>query len=136
MKVNAKSIHGTAASPLDFDFPWGAITRKGHTLYLHVMKWNPKGIAFNGFTSTPSKAYLLSDRDSGGLAVEHDAGSNLTTVSVPPNAPDPLNTVIALEYGGPVKIDSTATGEYHWAKSTGLNKREKPRGRTRNGGRR
>ena len=100
------------------------------------MKWNPKGIAFNGVTSTPSNAYLLSDHDAGGLAVEHDAGSNVTTVTVPPAAPDPLNTVIALEYGGPVKIDSTATGKYHWAKSTGLNKREKPGGRTRNGGRR
>lgn len=135
LKANGDSIYGTTAGPLDFDFPWGAITQKGHTLYLHVMKWNPEGIAFNGLTSTPSKAYLLSGRESGDLAVQHDANTNVTTVTVPAEVPDAMNAVIVLEYDGPVKVDSTATGKYHWIKSTGVKRHGKPGVRRRRGGR-
>jgi alpha-L-fucosidase len=125
MKANGESIYGTTASPLDFDFEWGAISRKPGKLYLHVMKWNPEGIIFNGLASKPSKAYLLADPERKMLTVERDAKKNLTTVRVPHEAPDPNDSVIVLEFDSPVRIDETAKGRYHWAKGTGLKRRNK-----------
>ena len=37
MKVNGESIHGTTATPLPVQ-AWGESTRKGNTLYLHVLE--------------------------------------------------------------------------------------------------
>ena len=127
MKVNAESIQGTDASPLDFDFEWGAMTQKPNRLYLHVMKWNRDGIVFNGVVGKPNRAYLLADPDRKDLAIEHDAGKHLTTIRVSGKAPDGYDSVIAVEFDGPVKIDKEAQGTYHWSKTTGL-KHKKKRG--------
>ena len=35
LKANGESIYGSAPSPFTHDFPWGRITTKGRTLYLH-----------------------------------------------------------------------------------------------------
>ena len=120
MKVNGESIYGTTYSPLDFDFPWGAMTKKPKTLYLHVMKWNPEGVVFHGVVSKPVKAYLLADSKREALDVQHDANGHITTIEVPEEAPDPNNSVIVLEFNEPMEIDKEARGEYHWSKSTGL----------------
>ncbi|TWU03445.1 Alpha-L-fucosidase [Neorhodopirellula pilleata] len=72
MKLNGESIYGTDYSPVDFDFPWGAMTQKDRTVYLHVMKWNPEGVVFNGIVGKPAKAYLLADPDHKTLPVKYD----------------------------------------------------------------
>lgn len=84
----SESIHGTTASPFDFDFPWGCMTQKGDTLYLHVMKWNANGIRFDGVIGKPSKAYLLADPERKVLTIKQDAAENSITVNVPEDAPD------------------------------------------------
>lgn len=121
MKVNGESIYGTEYSPLDFDFPWGAMTRKPKTLYLHVLKWNPDGIVFNGVVGKPAKAYFLADPERAALAVRQDTTGRITTIDVPSEAPDPNDSVIVLEFNAPVEIDKAAKGRYHWSKRTGLN---------------
>jgi len=123
MKINGESIYGTTASPFDFDFPWGSITQKRNTLYLHVMQWSPEGITFQGLASRPSKAYLLADPERAMLTVEQNADKHITTVTVPGEAPDTNDSVIVLDFDAPVEIDETAEGEYRWVKPTGL-KRE------------
>ncbi len=120
MKINGESIYGTTASPFDFDFPWGSITQKRNMLYLHVMKWHPEGITFHGLVGEPSKAYLLADPERAMLTVERDANKHITTVRVPGKAPDTNDSVIALGFDAPVKIDESAAGKYHWIKPTGL----------------
>jgi alpha-L-fucosidase len=120
MKVNGESIYGTDYAPVDFDFPWGAMTQKDQTVYLHVMKWNPDGIEFNGIVGKPAKAYFLADAKREALSVKYNANGHVTTIEVPADTPDVKDTVIALEYDAPVKADPNAKGQYHWSKSTGV----------------
>ncbi|TWU02043.1 hypothetical protein Pla100_17790 [Neorhodopirellula pilleata] len=49
-----------------------------------------------------------------------DASGHITTIEVPAIAPDPKDTVIALEYDAPVEIDPNSKGAYFWSKSTGV----------------
>jgi alpha-L-fucosidase len=120
MQVNGESVYGTTASPLDFDFAWGAMSRKPGRLYLHVFKWDPAGIVFNGVVSKPDRAYLLADPKRKSLAIRQDVNRHITTIEVPAEAPDPSDSVIVLEFKGPLEIDADATGTYHWSKSTGV----------------
>ena len=120
MNVNGESIYGTDYSPVDFDFPWGAMTQKGKTVYLHVMKWNPDGIEFNGLVGKPAKAYFLADPKREALEVSYDAKGHTTRIKVPAEAPDVRDTVIALEYDAPLEADPEAKGTYLWSKSTGV----------------
>ncbi len=114
MKVNGESIYGTSYSPVDFDFWWGAMTRKDRTVYLHVLEWKPEGITFNGIVGKPARAYFLADADRQALPVKYDAAGCVTTIEVPEKAPDTRNTVIAVEYASDIETDPAATGKYHW----------------------
>jgi alpha-L-fucosidase len=62
MKVNGEAVYGTTASPFDYDFTWGAISQKPGKLYLHILKWDSAGIAFDGLKTKIGRAYLLSAR--------------------------------------------------------------------------
>ncbi|MDQ8209464.1 alpha-L-fucosidase [Coraliomargarita sp. SDUM461003] len=114
MEVNGESIYGTTASPVDYDFWWGAMTQKDQTLYLHVLEWKPEGIEFNGIVGKPAKAYFLADAERKALPVTYDANGHLTKIEVPAEAPDFRNTVIAVEYEAPIVADADAEGKYHW----------------------
>lgn len=119
MKVNGESIYGTEYSPVDFDFPWGAMTRKDKKVYLHVMKWNPDGVEFNGLLGKPVKAYFLADENKKALELGYDEEKHISRIQVPAEAPDTKDTVIVLEYDE-VKADPKARGQYLWSKSTGV----------------
>lgn len=121
MDVNGESIYGTTYSPVDFDFHWGAMTQKRQKLYLHVMNWDPNVIQFNGIIGKPAKATFLADPQSRKLTLEYDVDGHVTRIAnLPEDAPDTLDTVIVLEYETPIQADPNATGQYHWAKSTGV----------------
>ena len=101
MKVNSDSIYGTAASP--FKKPeWGRYTSKPDKLYAHVFEW-----PLNSRISIPlgsfkvSKAYLLADKEQSSLPIEI-ADENLI-IGLPPEAPDPVASVVVLELGGPIQ---------------------------------
>jgi alpha-L-fucosidase len=114
MSVNGASIYGTSASPVDFDFWWGAMTQKDQKLYLHVLEWKPEGIEFNGIVGKPAKAYFLADAEQKALPVRYDAKGHVTTVEVPAEAPDFRDTVIVLEYDSEIQADKNAEGNYYW----------------------
>ncbi len=114
MAVNGESIYGTHYSPVDYDFWWGAMTQKDQTVFLHVLEWKKDGIEFNGIVGKPVKAYFLADPTKEPLPVSYDAAGHVTTVKVPENAPDERDTVIAVEYAGPITSDPQAKGKYHW----------------------
>jgi alpha-L-fucosidase len=95
MKVNGDSIRGTERTPLPVQ-SWGESTRKGNTLYLHVFNWPTRGRIVVGGLKTPvKKAYLLSEPGTA-LAVQK-LGDKDIVVKAPDKAPDPTDTVIALE---------------------------------------
>ncbi|MDB4345750.1 alpha-L-fucosidase [bacterium] len=114
MAENGDSIYGTTASPVDFDFWWGAMTQKEQTVYLHVLEWKKECIEFNGIAGKPSKVYFLSDEKQEALPVSYDAMSHVTKIEVPAKALDARNTVIAVEYDTPIVSDPNAKGKYHW----------------------
>ena len=119
MKVNGEAIHGTTAGPFDYDFDWGAISRKAGRFYLHVLKWDPAGIAFDGLKTKVTRAYLLADRAKA-LPLHQELEAGHIRISVPARAPDENVSVIALELAGPVVVDDHATGTYHWNKGVDI----------------
>ncbi len=114
MADNGESIYGTTSSPVEFDFWWGAMTQKEQTVYLHVLEWKKDGIEFNGLVGKPAKVFFLADEKQEPLPVTYDANGHVTKIEVPAVALDPRNTVIAVQYEGPIVADPDAKGEYHW----------------------
>ena len=99
MKVNGESIYGTTASPLG-EVPWGRCTAKPGKLYLHVFDWPTNArLEVAGIENEAEKAYLLADRKRAELPIRREDEDNLV-VTVPSDAPDPVNTVIVLEIKG------------------------------------
>ncbi len=103
MKVNGDSIRGTEKTPLPVQ-AWGESTRKGNTLYLHVLTWPARGrIVVGGLKTAVKKAYLLSDP--GTSLVVQKLGDKDIVLKGPEKAPDPVDTVIALELAGAPETD-------------------------------
>nr|MBD3622460.1 alpha-L-fucosidase [Sunxiuqinia sp.] len=102
LEVNGEAIYSAEA----FDLPenqhdWGKITCKpsgdGYKIYLHVYNWpfNRK-LPLTGISSPPDKAWVLSDKLQSPLAVKHQ--DVFTEISLPAEQPDPLISVVVLEY--------------------------------------
>jgi hypothetical protein len=104
MKVNGESIHGTARTPLPVQ-AWGESTRKGNTLYLHVFDWPSDGkLIVGGLRSNVKHACLLSDPRRTALQV-HRRSDLDWSISVPLEAPDATDSVVALVCDGDVFCD-------------------------------
>ena len=117
MKANGDAIHGTSASPFR-SLPWGRCTQRatpeGATLYLHVFDWPQDGkLRVPGLFNQVRGAYLLADASRTPLTTVRQ--EDAVVVSLPPAAPDSLNSVVVLELKGkadvndPPKIDTTYT---------------------------
>jgi alpha-L-fucosidase len=103
MDVNGESIYGTSASPFN-RLPWGRCTQKPGKLYLHVFDW-PKGdLLVPGLKNHVTKAYLLADKEQTALPVA--ATEDETTVKLPAQAPDRIDSVVVLEIEGTVDVES------------------------------
>ena len=102
MKVNSESIYGTQASPFK-QLKWGRCTQKpikaGTRLYLHVFDWPSDGkLVVPGIFNQVKKAYLLSDPKKVSLDVSRKEDE--LVISVPIEAPDPINSVVVLHING------------------------------------
>ena len=62
LKVNGESIYGTTQGPFNY-LSWGAATRKGDLLYLHVTDWPENGKLHVPLTSHAVSAVLLVQPD-------------------------------------------------------------------------
>jgi alpha-L-fucosidase len=97
LKTNGQAIYGTHASIFSTQFPWGRCTVKDNTLYLSVFDWPKDGKLTIPLTTMILKAYLLTD-PAKGLITSTENGS--LTITLPPKAPDPIASVIAIECDG------------------------------------
>jgi len=93
MAGNSASIYGTTRSPFD-RLSWGYATQKGKMVYLHVTKWPADGRLLVPLLNKRARATLLASPDTE-LPVSYE--DNRLVIDVPPEAPDPANTVIALQ---------------------------------------
>ncbi|MCC6234273.1 MAG: alpha-L-fucosidase [Verrucomicrobiales bacterium] len=101
MKGHRESIVGTMASPVPKP-AWGRITareRKGvTTLFLHVFDWPANGqLTLAGVPNPIRKARLL-----GGGKVTADSRHGIITITGLAQAPNPVDSVIALTLDGPL----------------------------------
>jgi len=103
MKVNGEAIYGTQASPFKA-LAWGRCTQQAlpgsrTRLYLHVFDWPADGrLVVPGLLNEPAAVFLLSDSTQTGLAVRRDGDA--LVVSLPAQAPDPIDSVVVLEIAG------------------------------------
>ena len=102
MKANGEATHGTTASP--FPTPaWGRYTKADGRLYAHVFDWPKDGrLEVPPVRNKVAKAYLLAQRDEP-LRVEQTEKSAVV-VRLPETAPDPVASVVVLEFEGPLEV--------------------------------
>lgn len=105
MKTNAESIHGTTANPFP-KTPWGRCTMKTvdgkTTLYLHVFDWPEDGrLLLPGLINRPLDARLLARPAE---KLEYETTRDGHVLLVLEKAPDPIDSVIAVEIEGTPEI--------------------------------
>ncbi len=97
MKVNRESIYGTTASPFNKS-PWGRTTQKPGQIYLHVYHWPADAHLDVPLKNRVEQARLLASPHT---KSKLERNGDLLRLHLPPAAPDPLASVIALDLDGP-----------------------------------
>jgi alpha-L-fucosidase len=100
LKVNGEAIYGTTAGPFSY-LSWGAATRKGDLLYLHVTDWPEDGRLHVPIISKTEGAVLLAEKDK---PLEVSAESERIVIELPTEAPDPVATVVVLKLAEDPKV--------------------------------
>lgn len=100
MKVNGDAIYGTTASPFPY-LPWGRATRKGNMVYLHVYDWPKDQELMLPVKNRVKKAYLLADRNTELNVTSKD---DKVLIRLPKDAPNPVISVVAVEFEGEPKV--------------------------------
>ncbi len=99
MKLNHEAVYGTRASPFPY-LPFGRATMKSGKLYLHVYDW-PAGRGLRlPLKNKVIRTYLLADPERTLSVVPTDTGIEIAT---PVNAPDPVISIVVVEFEGEVK---------------------------------
>lgn len=96
LKVNGEAIYGTTASPFPY-LSWGRATRKGQQLYLHVFEYPADGQLRVPMANIITKAYLLA---SPGQKLSIRKETDRSVITLPAQAPDPINSVVVVEFTG------------------------------------
>jgi alpha-L-fucosidase len=95
LKVNGESIYGTTKGPFSY-LSWGAATRRGDLLYLHVTDWPDNGKLNVPLTSeVVSAALLMHPEETLSIKTEDER----VVLDLPEEVPDPVATVIILKLG-------------------------------------
>lgn len=95
LRVHGESVYGTRGGPVS-PRPWGVTTRKGNTVYVHVLEWPDAAILVPPLGGAVKSAKLLKT----GEAVAARNLAEGVLIPLPTTAPDPYDTVIALEIEG------------------------------------
>ncbi|HEX4602119.1 MAG TPA: alpha-L-fucosidase [Gemmatimonadales bacterium] len=100
MGVNGAAIYGTTASPFA-NAPFRA-TATREQLFLFLTPWPGGAWTVPGLRTPVRKAYLLADPERRPLTSTPAPGGVL--VSLPVEAPDPICSVVVLEFDGPPEV--------------------------------
>jgi alpha-L-fucosidase len=100
MAVNGSAIHGTAASPFA-NAPFRA-TAKPNRLHLLLNDWPTGPLVVPGLHTPVRSAYLLADPQRAPLATAGVMAG--VTVTLPANAPDPVCSVVVLDFDRPPEV--------------------------------
>jgi len=107
MHANGESIYSTSANPYPYDVSWGVLTSKPGRLYLHVFHWPGRELEMYGLLNKVQHASLLATGAAVPFAQKGDPASGFTSLklTLPPSAPDPDDSVVALDVGGKIEVD-------------------------------
>jgi alpha-L-fucosidase len=102
MNKNGEAIYETSASPFQ-KLDWGRCTQKQMAdqtrLYFHVFEWPEDAVLkVPGIFNTPKFAFLLADKSKTPLNISRH--EDALWITLPTQAPDPLNTVVVLDIAG------------------------------------
>lgn len=100
MEKYGESIYGTRGGPIT-PRPWGVTTRKGNTLYIHVLDWQDKILALPALPSGIVSAKYLKDGLKADITVTPDAW----LLSIPKNSMDATDTIIVVELDKATKTE-------------------------------
>jgi len=89
------SIYGTRTGPIS-PRTWGATTRRGDTVFVHVLSWPDRILALPPIGARVRRASVLL----GGQVVKFTEGGEGITLELPPRGKDEFDQVIVLETGG------------------------------------
>lgn len=109
MEINNESIYKSQASPFEAQYNWGRITRRDNFIYLHIYDWREK-IKIFGLKNRVKSCYLLADKD---RKIEFDQSyiKNLDydalEIILIGSAPNPNNSVLAIEIEGDIEVDNS-----------------------------
>jgi alpha-L-fucosidase len=92
LAVHGEAIYGTRGGPVT-PRPWGVTTRKGNTVYVHVLDWQDTSLLVPLSGGTVRSARFVKT----GGKVDVRAVPEGVIVALPKAAVDPYDTVIALE---------------------------------------
>lgn len=92
-----ESIYETTGGPYK-PSRWGVSTRKGNTVYLHVLEWEANGLELPALGSRIASSSTLTGGEPTVRQDEHGL-----TVSVPAERHDAIDTIVALELDGPAE---------------------------------
>ena len=105
MRANEASIRGASASPVPYEEPWGVMTIKPGKIYLHVFEWPKRELALNGLNNKVRAAHLLSSGTALKFKDKDDKIFHSLHIEIPGKAPDPNDSVIALDIEGSPSAD-------------------------------
>jgi alpha-L-fucosidase len=91
LQVHGASIYGTRAGPVP-PRDWGATTRRGDTVYVHILDWPDRVLSLPSWGARVQSAAMLDNGERVGVAQTADA----ITLTLPVRAPDDLARVVVL----------------------------------------
>jgi len=91
---NGESIYGTRGGPIA-PHAWGVTTRKGNTVYVHVLDLTDASLLLPSLPAPVRSARLLN----GGRAIDVKSGDFGVVLTIPPDAIDPIDTIVVLDLG-------------------------------------
>jgi alpha-L-fucosidase len=96
LERNGEAVYGTRGGPVS-PRPWGVTTRKGNTVYVHLLDWEDEALALPTLGARVASARMLA----GGapVGVREDAGG--VVLRVPKAGRDELDTVVVVELAAP-----------------------------------
>ena len=92
LKVHGESIYGTRAGPVA-PRPWGVTTKKGNTVYVHVLNWQDTALLVPSLGGRVKSARFVKT----GAPATTEAVGDGVLITIPAASVDEHDTVIALE---------------------------------------
>jgi alpha-L-fucosidase len=96
LAINGRSIYGTRGGPIP-PRSWGVTTRRGDTVFVHVLDWPDRELSIPGLGAPVARARLLATGEP--VAVAMSGGGLVLTL--PPGGRDEADRVIAIELRRP-----------------------------------